>query len=233
MAENKVAIIPARGGSKRIPRKNIRIFHNKPIIARSIEAAVDSGCFERVIVSTDDKEIAAVANHYGAETPYSRHHDLADDLTPVTPVIVSVLENLIQDGFRPDAVCCIFATAPFIDPIDLEKSGDLLHSTGAEFVLPITSYPFPIQRAVRLIDENRLAMIEPENFNVRSQDLEEAYHDAGQFCWGRTQAWLSGYPVYSSVTAVYPLPRYKVQDIDTEEDWATAELLFAALDAKA
>lgn len=221
-----LAVIPARGGSKRIPRKNIREFCGKPIIAWSIQAALESGCFDRVVVSTDDEEIASVAVACGAEAPFLRPGELSDDHTGTGPVVAHAADACALDD--ADLACCIYATAPFVTPADLRRGREVLESTGAEYALSVTSYAFPIQRAVRLREDGRLEMLHPEHFQSRSQDLEEAWHDAGQFYWGLARAWRAGTPIFSSDAAPVPLPRHRVQDIDTLEDWTRAELMFRA-----
>ncbi len=223
----KLAVIPARGGSKRIPRKNLKAFCGQPIIGWSIEAALESDCFDRVVVSTDDEEIAAVARELGAEVPFVRPAELSDDFTGTIPVVAHAAEALGAQG--DDLVCCIYATAPFVRAADLVAGLDILTGTGAEYAFSVTSYPFPIQRAVRRTDDGRIEMFAPEQFEARSQDLEEAWHDAGQFYWGRARAWAAGTPIFSRDAAPVPLPRTRVQDIDTPEDWARAELMFRAL----
>jgi len=225
----KVAIIPARGGSKRIPRKNIKPFCGKPMIAWSIEAALQSGCFDQVVVSTDDQEIAETARAYGALTPFIRPQELADDHSTTSAVITHAIDWLKKNDIYPHAICCIYATAPFIVPSDISKSLSLLEENCCDYVLPVTSFAFPIQRALRLKEDKLLRMMNPQFFSTRSQDLEDAYHDAGQFCWGTTEAWLEGKPVFETKTFPLILPRHRVQDIDTEEDWMRAELLFKAL----
>ena len=225
----RIAVIPARGGSKRIPRKNIRIFCGKPMIAWSISAAHASGCFDRVVVSTDDDEIADIADEYGAEIPFMRPKSLADDYTGTIPVITHAVAQLRQAGVHPSEVCCIYATAPLIEPEDIKGGLKILTESDANFAFAVTSYPFPIQRAVRITATNRVEMFSPDYFNTRSQDLEEAWHDAGQFYWGRTSAWLEGVPLFSSQSVPVILPRYRVQDIDTPEDWIRAELMFRVL----
>jgi N-acylneuraminate cytidylyltransferase len=225
----RLAVIPARGGSKRIPRKNIRSFAGKPMIAWPIEAALQSCCFDQVIVSTDDAEIADIARASGAKVPFMRPETLSDDHTGTTPVIRNAIEWFVAQGIVPEQVCCIYATAPFVRPEDIRKGLDVLNSEGCEFAFSVTSYAFPIQRALRLTEQGRVEMFQPEHFNTRSQDLEEAYHDAGQFYWGQSSAWLAGKPIFSPSAAPVILPRYRVQDIDTPEDWERAEWMFRAM----
>ncbi|WP_417536725.1 pseudaminic acid cytidylyltransferase [Methylophaga sp.] len=224
-----VAIIPARGGSKRIPRKNIKEFCGKPMIAWSIEAAIESGCFDRVIVSTDDEDIAAVARQHGAETPFMRPAQLSDDYTGTIPVIRHAVEWLADNGCAVSQACCIYATAPFVSPEDLKRGQQLLESEACSYAFSVTSYAFPIQRAIRITGGGRVAMFHPEHFGTRSQDLEEAWHDAGQFYWGTAQAWTQERSIFSEDAAPVTLPRHRVQDIDTPEDWVRAEWLFKAL----
>lgn len=228
----RVAVIPARGGSKRIPRKNIRDFCGLPMIVRSIQVARESGCFDRILVSTDDDEIAEVARIYGAEVPFLRPAALSDDYTGTIPVVAHAIEQLLQQGDTPDEVCCIYATAPFIQAEDLRRGLGLLRQHHADYAFTVTNYPFPIQRAIRINASDRVEMFQPEHFATRSQDLEEAYHDAGQFYWGRAQAWLTGQAVFSSQSVPVLLPRSRVQDIDTPEDWVRAELLYRLLEVQ-
>lgn len=222
----RLAVIPARGGSKRIPRKNIKDFSGKPIIAWSIEAALQSKCFDHVIVSTDDEEIAEVARAWGASVPFLRPAELSNDYTGTTPVIKHAIEWFIEQGNKPDLTCCIYATAPFVTSKDLVEGLELIQNTDSSYVFSVTSYPFPIQRAIKIIENNCIEMFQPEHFNTRSQDLDEAYHDAGQFYWGRSSAWLEEKQIFSSSSMPVVLPRKQVQDIDTYEDWDRAELLF-------
>jgi N-acylneuraminate cytidylyltransferase len=224
-----LAIIPARGGSKRIPRKNIKEFAGRPMIDWSIRAAIESDRFDRIIVSTDDVEIAETVRQLGGEVPFLRPAELADDYTGTSDVIRHAIRWIAQNDRMPGRVCCIYATAPFLRADDIAKGCDLLEESGAEFVFSATSYAFPIQRAIRLTPERRVEMLMPDQFGIRSQDLEEAYHDAGQFYWGRSEAWLSGKPVFSLSATALVLPRYRVQDIDTPDDWLRAELMFKAL----
>ena len=225
----KIAIIPARGGSKRIPRKNIKLFCGKPMIAWSIAAAKASEIFDKIIVSTDDQEIAKIARLHGAEVPFIRPDELSDDQTSTIPVITHAIEWLKEYSDIPTMVCCIYATAPFLQKSDLQRGFEVLQSTNYQYALGVTSYPFPIQRAIKITPEKSIEMFQPEHFNSRSQDLEEAYHDAGQFCWGRTEAWLSGKNALSAGAAPIILPRHRVQDIDTPEDWLRAEWMFKSL----
>ncbi len=225
----RVAIIPARGGSKRIPRKNIKAFGGRPMIAWSILAAQKSGCFDQIIVSTDDDEIAELAKAHGAEAPFRRPEALADDHTPTVPVIAHAVQWLADNGTPAEEVCCLYATAPFVQAEDLSRGLEALRSTDAAYAFPVTSFAFPIQRAVRLRADGRVEMFYPEHSQTRSQDLPEAYHDAGQFYWGHARAWLAGLPVIGPSSTSIILPRYRVQDIDTPEDWERAERLFQVL----
>jgi pseudaminic acid cytidylyltransferase len=228
----KIAVIPARGGSKRIPRKNIKSFCGKPMIAWSIEAALQSGCFDHVVVSTDDGEIADVARQCGAQVPFMRPPILSDDHTGTIPVIRHAIEWFNERGHVSDQVCCIYATAPFVSAADIQRGLNILTTAGSEYAFAVTKYPFPIQRAIRVSDRGRVAMYNPAHFNTRSQDLDEAFHDAGQFYWGRATAWLTGKVIFGPHAAVVQLPRYRVQDIDTAEDWQMAEYLFHAFNRK-
>lgn len=225
----KLAVIPARGGSKRIPRKNIKPFCGKPMIAWSIEAAQLSGCFDRIIVSTDDDEISEVARAFGAEVPFVRPHALSDDHTSTIPVIAHAINWMNCNASPVDDACCVYATAPFVLAKDLQRGFKVLKSSGADYAFSVTSYAFPIQRAIRITANRRVEMFNPEHFKTRSQDLEEACHDAGQFYWGRAKAWLANKPLFTDDAAPVLLPRHRVQDIDTAEDWDRAEWLFKAL----
>lgn len=225
-----ICIIPARGGSKRIPRKNIKQFAGKPMIAWSISAAIEAKCFDRIIVSTDDVEISNFAQSIGADVPFIRPSSLSEDYTSTGAVVKHALEWLDLPEILETKVCCLYATAPFVTPGDICQSLSLLNPSVCDFVLPITSYAFPVQRAL-IIDESSmfLEMREPAEFSSRSQDLEESFHDAGQFCWGLAEAWISGDSPFQRKTLPYTLPRSRVQDIDTKEDWDRAELLHKVL----
>lgn len=228
----KLAIIPARGGSKRIPRKNIKPFCGKPMIAWSIEAALRSACFDQVVVSTDDAEIADVARQYGASVPFMRPAELSDDHTGTIPVIRHAIEWFNAQGQAVEQTCCLYATAPFVSAEDICRGLEILQGNACDYAFSVTSYAFPIQRAIRLTEQGRVEMFNPEHFNTRSQDLEEAYHDAGQFYWGRAEAWRKGRMIFGPNSMPVILPRHRVQDIDTPEDWVRAEWLFKAMQAQ-
>lgn len=222
-----IAIIPARGGSKRIPQKNIKIFCGKPIIAYSIEAALTSGCFDRVIVSTDSQEIADIALKYGAEVPFLRPAHIAGDFTTTIEVIQHAIMALSLED--PTLICCIYATAPFVTSKSLAVGREMLVAENLDYCFSATEFSFPIQRAFRLNDTGRVEMFQPENYKVRSQDLEPAYHDAGQFYWGTCQAFSSGKVIFSNNVKPVVLNASQVQDIDTLDDWNKAEFLYALL----
>lgn len=225
----KLCVIPARGGSKRIPRKNIKEFNGKPMIAYSIEAALQSGYFDKVIVSTDDEEIAEVAKAYGAEVPFMRPAELANDYAGTLPVIKHAVEWFEENSTRPGHICCLYATAPFVQPKAIQQAYQQLLATQADYCFSVTSFAFPIQRAIKITDQQRVEMFYPEHFDTRSQDLEEAYHDAGQFYWGSVDAFKQMKPLFSQSASPFVLPRYLVQDIDTPEDWIRAELMYQVL----
>lgn len=220
-----IAIIPARGGSKRIHRKNVKTFCGKPMIAWSIGAARASGCFDRIIVSTDDDEIARIAEDYGAEAPFRRPAELSDDHTPTVPVIAHAVRWL-QQSAEVENACCIYATAPLLLAMDLRAGYEALQGPGVDYAFSVTSFAFPVQRALMLDGAGRVAMFQPDHADTRSQDLVDAYHDAGQFYWGRGEAWLDERPVFTNHSVAVRLPRKRVQDIDTLEDWERAEILF-------
>ncbi len=228
----KIAIIPARGGSKRIPRKNIKLFCGKPIIAYSIEAARRATLFDRIIVSTDDDEIADIARKWGAEVPFMRPQNLADDYTSTMDVIKHAILWLNQNDAVYSHVCCIYPTAPFIRIADLKKGYALLKNDKVNFAFPITTFPSSIFRALKLSHQNQLNMFWPEHLDTRTQDLPEAYHDAGQFYWGKTDAFLRSDPIFKEHSSPVIIPRYIAHDIDTPEDWKQAELFYQTLHPK-
>lgn len=222
----RVAIIPARGGSKRIPDKNIKEFFGKPIIAYSIEIAVQSGLFDKVIVSTDSMKIAKVAEAYGAEVPFIRTSELANDYIGTGPVMSHAVQWLIDEGVLPAEVCCIYATAPLLQEEYLRQGLTALQQKEVEISFSACEFSYSVFRGFKIGSANRPEMLFPEYFNTRSQDLMKVYHDAGQFYWGTTEAFLKGVLIFSSISAPIVLPHYLVQDIDTLDDWHRAELLY-------
>ncbi|MDU9048380.1 MAG: pseudaminic acid cytidylyltransferase [Candidatus Electrothrix sp. Rat3] len=225
-----LAVIPARGGSKRIPRKNIKAFAGKPIIAYSIEAALRSELFQDVVVSTDDSEIADIAKQFGASVPFMRPPELADDYAGTLEVIAHAITEISRLWrTQPDYTCCIYATAPLIQVQDIVQGYNLLKTKNKYYAFPVTSFSFPVQRAIKFTDDGAIEPFYPEYQNTRSQDLEPAYHDAGQFYWGKSDAFLSMHSMDNDHAIPIPIPRYRVQDIDTEEDWKQAEILYTCL----
>ena len=226
----KIAVIPARGGSKRIPRKNVLPFCGLPMIAYSIRAALQTGCFDKVVVSTDDAEISEISVAEGAEVPFQRPPELSDDLTPTLPVIQHAIGWVEENVGEVEFACCLYATAPFVLPEYLTEGLQALQADpSADFAFSVTSFPFPIQRALKLRDDGRIDMFWPEHEYSRSQDLPEAYHDAGQFYWGRAASFHNASGFFSARSIPVILPRHRVQDIDTPEDWRRAEAMFNAL----
>lgn len=221
----RIAVIPARGGSKRIPRKNIKEFSGKPMIAWAITAALKSGLFDRVIVTTDDPEIAAIGRRWGAETPFPRPIELADDLTPTVPVIAHAIKTCQDKGWSIQYVCCIYPCVPFLEPHDLIETFKLLQQNNVNFVYPVVEYPHPIQRAMRRLESGQMQFIKPEYELTRTQDLEKTYHDAGQFYWGKSLAWLGLKKMHTDGLGM-PIPGWRVVDIDSMDDWKRAENIF-------
>ncbi|MBN2669473.1 MAG: pseudaminic acid cytidylyltransferase [Bacteroidales bacterium] len=221
-----IAIIPARGGSKRIPRKNIKRFLGKPIIAYSIEAALNSGLFDEVMVSTDDIEIAEIAKQYGAKVPFFRNKETANDYAGLAEVVIEVLNKYKEQKIVFDNVCCILATAPFIEKEDLKNSFEKLNKFDSVF--PVVRYSFPIQRAMQFKDET-INMIWPENMSKRSQDLQASFHDAGLFYWTKTDVIYRQKKLWTDNTTAIEIDESKAQDIDTENDWKMAELKYKML----
>ena len=223
-----LAIIPARGGSKRIPRKNIKDFLGKPIIAYSIETALESGLFEEVMVSTDDHEIAEIAIKYGAKVPFFRSEKTSNDHAHIAEVIAEVLEKFKTLNKEFDNFCCIFSTAPFIKKGRLKEGFDLMINNNFDSVFPVLKFSYPIQRALK-IESEKVSMILPENFNKRSQDLMPAYHDSGQFYWMKTQEFYKQKRLFAENSGAIILSEMEVQDIDTVEDWEVAEMKYRFL----
>ena len=224
-----VAIIPARGGSKRIPRKNIREFAGQPIISYSIRAARQAGIIDQIIVSTDDEEIASVARDFGAEIPFVRPPEISEDYSGTNEVVAHAISWLVSNGAKLNAVCCIYATAPLIEATDIASGYEVLTSGNWNYVFSATTYAFPVYRAFKLDGGEQISMLWPEHQTTRSQDLPDTYHDAGQFYWGKPQAFLDSLPIFDKHSTIVRVPRHRVQDIDTFEDWAHAEALYAAL----
>ena len=229
MKMNIVAIIPARGGSKRIPKKNIKLFAGRPIISYSIKAAQETNLFDRIIVSTDSDEIAETAKSFGAEVPFIRPAELSDDFAGTAPVLIHALKWLNEHNYASDYFCCIYATAPFAQAKYIKKGLDLIKSKSAATVFSVTTFPYPIFRALKIGNDGRIEMFWPEHENSRSNDLPEAYHDAGQFYWGNTEKFMKGKTFFSTDAVPIIIPRYLVQDIDTPEDWETAEKMYSVL----
>ncbi len=220
-----IAVIPARGGSKRVPGKNVRPFRGRPMIEWAIDAALMSSLFIDVVVSTDDEGIAEIARAVGASVPFVRPTDLADDLTPLVPVVAQAISAM--SGFHADVegVCCIYATAPFVRPGDLAAGLDRLIVSACDYVVSAVEFPAPVKRGFLMGDSNEISMLFPDEYATRSQDLAPVYHDAGQWCWGTKASWLAGLPMLGPNSTAHVLPSWRVCDIDTEEDWVRAELI--------
>lgn len=227
-----IAIIPARGGSKRIPRKNIKEFSGKPMISWSIEAAKKSKLFDHIIVSTDDDEVAEIATTWGAEVPFIRPKELSDDYVGTTPVITHAVNSAIEKGWDLSAVCCIYATAPLIQSSDIKIGLELLESGDFDYAIAATNFNSPIFRGFRECSKGGVEMVFPEHYMTRSQDLEVVFHDAGQFYWGRPDAWLHEKKGLGKKTALVKIPSWRVQDIDNEDDWKRAETIASLISNK-
>jgi pseudaminic acid cytidylyltransferase len=225
-----IAIIPARGGSKRIPRKNIKAFCGQPMIAYAIKAAQASGLFEHVVVSTDDAEIQSIANSLGAETPFIRPAELANDFTATVPVVAHAIKACEALGWQLSNVCCIYPCVPFIEVNDLKGAFAKLTESGAEYCFPVTEFPAAVQRSLKHSSNGLMEPVYPEHELTRTQDLEAAFYDAGQFYWGTKQAWLNNNRIHTSGMG-YEIPNWRVVDIDTPADWERAERLAASLKA--
>ena len=224
------AIIPARGGSKRIPKKNIIDFCGKPMIAWSIEAAKQSECFDRIIISTDDDEIAEITIKFGGEILFKRPDELSDDFTSTSDVIAHAIKWLIKEVYEPQLVCCIYATAPLIDHKYIQNGYEIISNSNLDFVFSATDFSFPVQRSFFLDENHQLKMLYPEHYKTRSQDLKKFYHDAGQFYWGKTSAWVDQREIFSRNSKPILIPNSKVQDIDTLEDLEVAKIKFSRKD---
>lgn len=223
---NNIAIIPARGGSKRIPKKNIKDFLGKPIIAYSIEIAISCKLFNKVIVSTDDQQIKKVAIKYGAEAPFIRPKEIADDFTGTHEVIGHAVKWLEDNGEKIDFACCIYPTAPLIQKNDLVKGFEIIKTGKWNSVMAATNFSYPIFRSFENLTDGGLKMVFPEHYNSRSQDLPEVYHDAGLFYWAKPEIWKKKPERYNKKNSIIKIPNYRIQDIDTLDDWKKAEITF-------
>lgn len=219
-----LCIIPARGGSKRIPRKNIKLFNDFPLIAYSIKNAQNSGIFDKIIVSTDDEEIAKIAAKFGADVPFVRPKSLSDDFVGTSEVVVHAIEQMQE---KCDTVCCLYATAPLINEENLKKAYEEFRKSKKEFLFSISEFSYPVQRALKNPDE--ISMLYPEFGSFRSQDLEKAYHDAGAFYFGSKNSWQERKAIFKPHSKGFILPRFQVCDIDTPQDWEMAELMYEIL----
>lgn len=225
----KLCVIPARSNSKRIPRKNIKFFCGQSMIVYSIKTAIKSGCFDNVVVSTDDIKIAEIAKSFGASVPFLRPKKLANDHASVSSVLKHAIECFNNHMQPPSEVCCIYATAPFLSPFVIRKAYNQMKRTDADYCFSATSFDGSIQRAIKITKENRIKMFNPKYIKTKTQHFEKAFHDAGQFYWGKAKSWIAEKPILSKNTTAYILPRYLVQDIDTPEDWKRAELMYYVL----
>lgn len=223
----RIAVIPARGGSKRIPRKNIKLFAGKPMVAHAIGVARRSGLFDHIVVSTDDAEIVRIATECGAEVPFVRPAALADDYTATVPVIAHAVSTCQELGWQVEKVCCIYPAVPFLQEADLVSALRMLEEGDAGYVFPVTAYPSAIQRALRQLPDGKMEPFYSQYATVRTQDLEPAFYDAGQFYWGLAQTWLEGKVIHMHGTGLV-IPDWRVVDIDTHEDWRRAELMYTA-----
>ena len=222
-----IAVIPARGGSKRIPRKNIKIFGGKPMIAYAINAAQQSGLFLHVLVSTDDDEIADIAKQFGAEIPFVRPADLANDFTATVPVVAHAIQECHHLGWNFSNVCCIYPGVPFIEVSDLQGAFKKFCDGHVDYCFPVTEFPSAIQRGLKRQSDGVMHPFYPEHELTRTQDLEPAFYDAGQFYWGKKEAWLNNPRIHSNGVG-YVIPSWRVVDIDTPEDWDRAERMASA-----
>ena len=221
----KLAIIPARGGSKRIPRKNLKLFLDKPIISYSIESALETNLFDEVMVSTDDHTIAGIARQYGAQVPFMRSSENSDDYAATADVLIEVISQYETAGKKFEYGCCLYPTAPFVTSKKLQDSFKVLCEENANSLVPVVEYNFPLQRALKRC-KGRIIYAQSEFANTRSQDLEPFYHDCGQFYWFRTESLIKEKSLMTTETAYFEIPRYEAQDIDSLDDWIIAEALY-------
>lgn len=224
----KIAVIPARGGSKRIPRKNLRDFCGIPMIVRAIRTAREANLFDHIVVSTDDEEIATLARNAGGEVPFVRPSELANDQAGTVPVIAHAIQEMERLGSAVEYACCIYPCTPFLLPADLKGGFQALEMTGADFVYPVVEYPHPTFRAMRRTPEGRMQFVFPECEMMRTQDLDKTYHDAGQYYWGKAEAWVAQKRMHTAGIGML-VPAWRFVDIDTNDDWRRAELMFRSL----
>jgi len=224
----RIAIIPARGGSKRIPGKNIRDFLGKPMLHWAIEAARNSDLFEHIVVSTDSTEIAEEAVKAGADVPFMRPAALADDHAVTRDVINHAIHECTQIYGSFDHCCCIYGTSPFLSAEDLSSAWHILQTQEVPFVFSATTYSYPIQRAFYIAQDGSTHMFQPEHAKTRSQDVIPAYHDAGMFYWGRSSAFLEKLPMFAGASRPFLIPLHRVCDLDTLDDWERAEWMMKA-----
>ena len=229
--KNALCVIPARGGSKRIPRKNIKNFKGKPMLNWSIEKAINSNLFTNIIVSTDDDEIAAIAIKAGAEVPFRRPKDLSDDLTTTVPVISHAIDEMKKIGRNYKYVCCLYPCNPIIQSNDLKITFDILTNGDHHFVYPITEFRHPIQRALKRFPDGRVEFIDSSSELTRTQDLEKRYHDCGLFYWGKESSWSNKMKMHTD-GVTYIIPSWRSVDIDDENDWKRAELIVDSIQKK-
>ena len=220
-----IAIIPARAGSKRIPKKNIKLFNGKPIISYSIETALSANIFDKVIVSTDSEEIANIAVQYGAEAPFMRNESLSDDFTGINDVIADSIKKMSDLGYKYDYACCIYATAPFIQKEDLLQGFRKIKLNAHKAIIGAASFSYPVHRSFFKNKSNEIQMLFPDSYQTRSQDLPEVMHDAGQFSWASSKTWLETPIPFGKDHDIVVMPSWRVQDIDTLDDWKRAELI--------
>lgn len=226
---SNIAIIPARGGSKRIPRKNIKDFLGKPIIAYSIETALESGLFDEVMVSTDDEEIAEISQKYGAKVPFMRSEENSHDHAGTTGVLLEVLNNYNSLERNFEFGCCIYPTAPLVSVNFLQKGFYLLMNSNYDSTFPIVKFSYPIQRALRICEDNKIEMVWPQNRKKRTQDFEKSYHDAGQFYWFNVNNLKKKQSLFTNNMTGIEVSELAVQDIDNESDWKIAEIKYQLL----
>jgi pseudaminic acid cytidylyltransferase len=224
----RIAIIPARGGSKRIPRKNIKLFSGKPMISFAIEAAFNSNLFDEVIVSTDDNETSELAKKYNATTPFIRPANLSDDYTPTVPVVSHAIHELEKSGKIVTAACCIYPCVPLLNEVDIRDSWQLLQKASSFYSFPIAEFPSAIQRALKRNLNGVIEPFSPDYTQIRTQDLEPAYYDAGLFYWGWRDSWIKQHEIHPNGVGLV-IPNWRAVDIDNSDDWTRAELMFQTL----